>query len=140
MSDDYAPFALVADDDAIIRMDAADILSEVGFRVYEASGFSDAVEILKTVGQNIQLLFTDVHMPPSELNGFDLAHECSLLWPHIRILIASGVAMPAEAADLPPNTVFVRKPVSAEVVYDRLQHLLPDGQRPEPLKLRVASL
>lgn len=41
---------------------------------------------------------------------------------------------------LPPNTVFVRKPFSAEVVYDRLQHLLPEGQRPEPLKLRVASL
>ena len=75
MSDDLAPFALVADDDAIIRMDAADILAEAGFRVYEASGHSDAVEILKTVGQNIQLLFTDVHMPPSELNGFDLAHS-----------------------------------------------------------------
>lgn len=36
MSDDFTPFALVTDDDAIIRMDAADILERAGFRVLEA--------------------------------------------------------------------------------------------------------
>lgn len=37
MSDEHTPFALVVDDDALIRMDATDILEEAGFRVLEAS-------------------------------------------------------------------------------------------------------
>ena len=31
--DDYVPFALVADDDVLIRMDAVSILEDAGFRV-----------------------------------------------------------------------------------------------------------
>jgi CheY-like chemotaxis protein len=139
MSDDFTPFALVADDDAIIRMDAADILADAGFRVHEAAGYDQAVAILKDAGESIQLLFTDVQMPPGEMNGFHLAQECSRLWPDIRILIASGVVMSPADGELPPNAVFVRKPFSADVVYERLQELLPDGQKPEPLRKRAAS-
>lgn len=36
MSDDYTPYALIADDDALIRMDAVDILSDAGFTVLRA--------------------------------------------------------------------------------------------------------
>lgn len=138
-NDDLKPFALVADDDAIIRMDAAEILTDAGFRVYEADGYGQAVEMLNEAGESIQLLFTDVQMPPGKLNGFHLARECASLWPHIRILVASGIVMPPDDGELPANTVFVRKPFSADVVYDRLQELLPDGQRPEKLKQRAKS-
>lgn len=139
MSDDFTPYALIADDDAIIRMDAAEILEQAGFRVYEAAGYDQALAILEQAGESIQLLFTDVQMPPGEMNGFHLAEACSKLWPDIRILIASGAVMTPEDGALPPNTIFVRKPFSDEVVYDRLQELLPDGQKPEPLKRRAAS-
>lgn len=39
MSDAYTPYALVADDDAMIRMDAVDILEDAGFRVHEAANY-----------------------------------------------------------------------------------------------------
>ncbi|RYD90336.1 MAG: response regulator, partial [Sphingobacteriales bacterium] len=54
MSDDYTPFALVADDDALIRMDAVDILETAGFRVYEAADVSQALAILEEAGDSIQ--------------------------------------------------------------------------------------
>ena len=139
MSDDFTPFALVADDDALIRMDAAGILEDAGFRVLEADGYTQAVAMLMEAGESIQLLFTDVNMPPGEKNGFQLARECSRLFPDIRILVASGVVMSAADGELPKNAVFVRKPFSADVVYARLQELLPDGQKPQPLKERAAS-
>jgi CheY-like chemotaxis protein len=135
MSDDYTPYALVADDDMLIRLDAADILQQAGFRVHEAGGYDEALAILNATADSIQLLFTDVQMPPGELNGFHLAQECARSWPHISILVASGMMEPEEG-DLPDTAVFVRKPFSAEVVYDRLQVLLPDGAKPEPLKRR----
>lgn len=133
MSDNYTPYALVADDDVIIRMDAVNILETAGFRVKEASNVEEALELLESDANRFQLLFTDVQMPPSELTGFDLANKCSKNWPHISILIASGMMLPAEN-DLPDGAVFVRKPFSAKVVYDHLQVILPDGKKPEPLK------
>jgi len=33
MSDNFTPYALIVDDDVIIRMDAVDILETAGFRV-----------------------------------------------------------------------------------------------------------
>lgn len=133
MSDDYTPFALVADDDALIRMDAVDILETAGFRVYEAADVSQALAILEEAGDSIQLLFSDVQMPPGELNGFDLARKCAARWPHIGILVSSGMLKP-EPGDLPSGAMFVGKPFTADVIYDRLQELLPDGKKPEPLK------
>jgi CheY-like chemotaxis protein len=138
MSDDYTPYALVADDDAIIRMDAADILSDAGFRVHEAANVAEAKAILQQARESIQLLFTDVQMPPGELNGFDLARNCHESWPHISILVASGQIKPKDG-DLPPGAVFVSKPFSSQVVIDRLAEILPDQVKPEPLKRAVRS-
>jgi len=133
MSDDFSPFALVADDDALIRMDAVSILEDAGFRAYEAANVEEALVILGEAGENIQLLFTDVQMPPSSLDGFDLARRCAEDWPHIGILVSSGLIKP-KPGDMPDGAVFVEKPFSAEVIYDRLQAILPDGQQPAPLK------
>lgn len=135
MSEDFRPYALVADDDAFIRMNAATILEDAGFRVHEAAGVDQAMAILKQAADTIQLLFTDVQMPPGKLNGFHLARECAKSWPHISILVASGMLEP-QPEDLPKGASFVRKPFSADVVYDHLLQILPDGEQPEPLQKR----
>ena len=139
MSDEHTPFALVVDDDALIRMDATDILEEAGFRVLEAANPEGALSLLEQRGDSIQLLFTDVQMPPSKLDGFYLARQCAATWPDVGIIVASGMLEP-QADDLPPGAVFVRKPFSADVVYDHLQRLLPNGKKPEPLKQRATTL
>lgn len=132
MTDDTAPYALVVDDDALIRLDAVDILEDAGFRVLEAFDVESAVEVLEQSGDDIQLLFTDVQMPGSR-NGFALARDCAKGWPHIKIVVASGQARPNEN-DMPADAVFIAKPFSADIVHARLIELLPDGQKPEPLK------
>ena len=81
MPDPFARYALVADDDPLIRMDAQAILIEAGFRVYAAAGYEDAMEILTSWGHGIHLLFTDVQMPPGEMTGFELARRCAEHWP-----------------------------------------------------------
>jgi DNA-binding NtrC family response regulator len=132
MTDDTTPHALVVDDDALIRMDAADIIEEAGFRPLEAYDVDSGIVVLEASADDIQLLFTDVQMPGSR-DGFALARECAKRWPHIKILVASGQATPGPD-DLPEGSVFIGKPFSAEVVHTRLIELLPEGQKPEPLK------
>lgn len=133
MSDDVIAYALVADDDALIRMDVAHILEDAGYRVHEAANVQEALSILNREGDSIQLLFSDVQMPPGDLDGFDLARHCATDWPRIAILVASGQAKPSPD-DLPEGAVFIAKPFSANFVYERLQGILPDDDKPGPLK------
>ena len=129
----HSPYALVADDDALIRMDACEILKEAGFRCHDAATAEQAVELLGRFGQNIQLLFTDVSMPPGTMTGFDLARRCAQDWPHIGILVASGGHQPG-AGDMPDGAAFISKPFTADVVREHLLKVLPEGRRPEPLE------
>jgi FixJ family two-component response regulator len=133
--DDRRPFALVVDDDALILMNAADLLKAAGFRPLEAQNVDAAEVILIEYADEIALLFTDVQMPGTR-NGFDLARLTSERWPAISILVSSGLASP-ESGLMPEGAVFVRKPFSADVIYERLQVLLPEGRLPEPLRQRV---
>lgn len=128
---DHERCALVVEDDALIRMDAAAILEDAGYRVLEAGGSDEALAVLADHCTEIDVLFTDVDMPGS-INGFGLAREAARFWPHMNILVASGRHTPAPG-DMPDGAVFVNKPFSAEVVHGRLREILPDDQTPEPL-------
>ncbi len=132
--DDRRPYALVVDDDVLILLHAMDILTDAGFRPLEAYSVDAAEAVLVEYADEITLLFTDVHMPGSR-DGFDLARLTAERWPAIGIMVSSGVARP-EPGDMPVGAVFVKKPFSADAIYDRLQVLLPDGRKPEPLKNR----
>ena len=131
--DRHSPYALVADDDALIRMDACEILKEAGFRCHDAATAEQAVELLGRFGQNIQLLFTDVSMPPGKMTGFDLARHCAQNWPQIGILVASG-GPPPGPGDMPDGALFISKPFTADLVREHLLKIFPEGQRPEPLE------
>lgn len=124
MANETNRYALVADDDGIIRMDASAIIKDAGYETLEASNVEEALAELEQHGHDIQILFTDVHMPPSERDGFELARLCSKGWPHVAIIVASGAAEP-KPGDLPEGAVFIRKPFSPEVVQDHLMRVRP---------------
>lgn len=129
------PYALIVDDDPIILMDLAGILSDAGFRCVEADNGDDAKALLPGRAESITLLFSDVEMPGGT-NGFALARHVSSTYPWIEIVIASGRIKP-EPGDMPDNATFLGKPFSAKMVHDHLRDRLPDGKKPEPLKKAV---
>ena len=127
-----APYALVVDDDGLIRMDVMFILEDAGFQTFEARDGGTAMELLAQHNASIVLLFTDVQMPGSH-NGFAVARETARQWPHIAIVVASGDVQPGPD-DMPEGARFIGKPFTAEMVHDHLKEILPDGQKPEPLR------
>ncbi|MBE7201715.1 MAG: response regulator [Parafilimonas terrae] len=126
------PYALVVYDDGLIRMDAMDMLEDAGFRTFEASDGDTAIALLAQNHALIVLLFTDVQMPGSR-DGFAVARETARQWPHIAIVVASGQVQPGPD-DMPDGARFIGKPFTADMVHDHLKEILPDGQKPEPLR------
>ncbi len=131
-STETAPFALVVDDSFFVRKQAMDILRKDGFRVLDAETGDAAYALMEARHRDIVLLFTDVQMP-GHLDGFALARAVAASWPHVSIVIASGRAKPGPGS-VPEKARFVDKPFSAETVYAHLQEILPNGQKPAPLR------
>ena len=112
---------LVVEDEALIRLWAADLLEENGFSVLEAKDADAALKVLEA-RPDVKLLFTDVQMPGS-LNGMELASEVHARWPHILLVITSGRDRPARA-EIPDDGRFVAKPYSAEELLGQVNDLL----------------
>ena len=127
-----APFALVVEGHELIRMDAATILEDVGFRVLDVPSSDDAIKLLDLYGRDLTLLFTAVGLS-GQCNGFELARKVALDCPYISIIVASGHFRPGPG-DLPDSACFIEKPFSARIVREHLQRIIPDERKPASLR------
>ncbi|HEY8196759.1 MAG TPA: response regulator, partial [Gemmatimonadales bacterium] len=60
------PSILVIDDQPTVRRMAHRLLSEWGFRVFEAESGEEGMEVLETARVGVQLVIVDVVMPLSD--------------------------------------------------------------------------
>jgi len=98
---------LVVEDDAVLRVLAADMIEDTGFDTVCAADAQEAIAILRA-NPDIRLVFSDINMP-GDMDGCRLAAYVSREWPPVGIILTSG-AMRADWIELPPNGVFVPKP------------------------------
>ena len=101
------PVILVVDDEALLRMLAAEHFADAGFEVLEAASGAQAAELMR-MRPDIKAVLTDVQMP-GEPDGFALSHLVRDLCPNCAIVVVSGRAAP-EPGDLAENARYVRKP------------------------------
>jgi two-component system, cell cycle sensor histidine kinase and response regulator CckA len=87
-----APSILVVDDQPTVRRMAHRLLSEWGFRVFEAETGEEAMEVLQTARAGVQLVIVDVVMPLAD--GVQVTRHIQERWPGQRVLYMS--AHPAE--------------------------------------------
>jgi CheY-like chemotaxis protein len=118
---------LIVEDEALIRMIAADIVADAGFAVVEAWNPDEAVRILES-RTDIQAVFTDINMPGS-MDGLALAHAIRGRWPPIHLIVTSGLNIPNEEK-LPANARFIPKPYDAEQVTAALNELFSSTSAP----------
>jgi CheY-like chemotaxis protein len=98
---------LVVDDEPLIRMTAADMLTDAGWIAIEAADAVEALERLQSHPE-ITLLFTDINMP-GEMDGLDLARRVHQLRPDVHLIITSGKLRPG-SDELPKDGRFLGKP------------------------------
>jgi len=128
---------LVVDDVGVVRKVAFRLLSEAGYRVFEASSAAEALEVLATSRQPINLAIVDVVLP--EVNGVDLVRIIRDEWPSTRILFMS--AFPAEILVREgldhPNVLFLAKPFTRDELLAKVVVALTPAPQPKDQSSRT---
>jgi DNA-binding NtrC family response regulator len=123
---------LVVDDERVARRLLYRVLTEEGYRVFEAASAEEAMGVLGMAHRYVQLIILDVVMP--EVDGVQLGRQILGRWPALSLLYMS--AYPAEVLVqrglTDPQVHFLAKPFThdelmgkVEVAIDRRQ--LPRG-------------
>ena len=103
--------ALLVDDEPLVRASTADMLSDIGFAVVEASSAEEAMVLLDR-GLQPNIVVTD-HLMPGR-SGSELAAEVQGRWPRLPVLLISGYA---DATGVDPALPRLTKPFKqAELV------------------------
>jgi two-component system, cell cycle sensor histidine kinase and response regulator CckA len=120
----HAPSILVVDDQPTVRRMAHRLLSEWGFRVFEAESGEEAIEVLETARAGVQLVIVDVVMPLAD--GIQVTRRIQERWPGQRTLYMS--AHPAEVlaqyglSDL--DVPFLAKPFTRDELLTKVSEAL----------------
>ena len=107
------PVVLIVEDEFLLRMSTAEIISESGFDVVEAENADRAIAILET-RPDVQVVFTDIRLPGS-MDGLKLAKLVRKKWPPIRIVATSG-HVSVRNTDLPDGGIFLPKPYTPDKI------------------------
>ena len=125
---------LMVEDEPMIRLLGAEVLTHAGYVVIEAEDAAAAVRALEQ-HRNISLLFTDINMP-GDMDGLALAQKVCGQWPHVRLLLVSGRGEPS-AGQMPRSARFLPKPYDLDELVGlvRLMLAAPPGCDRPPVQL-----
>lgn len=118
---------LLVDDEADVRDALGQLLRQLGYRVYLAASALEALALIEQVGDQLDLLISDVVMPG--MDGLQLATRARQLHPDLPILLISGYADGAVTGVR--DSSFLRKPFSLDELAAEVRNTLTRGADPE---------
>jgi CheY-like chemotaxis protein len=119
------PTILIADDDALLRLNVCELLEASGYTVVQADNAEEALKVMET-RKDVRLLFTDIQMPPGR-DGLELCRQVHDRWPKVLLVITSGQAKPAPA-EIADDGRFLRKPYRAKDLLGQIAELIKKGE------------
>jgi PAS domain S-box-containing protein len=108
---------LLVEDEALIRINTADMLQDMGHAVVDAGTAAEALEA--AAAQSFDILVTDVGLP--DMKGGELAKELRRRHPRLGIVFATGESQVPEGAD--EDAVLLTKPYSDETLKSALDKI-----------------
>ncbi|HEY6084005.1 MAG TPA: response regulator [Nitrospira sp.] len=137
------PTVLLVDDDAAVLRLCRTVLEQAGFSLLSASGSSEALKICKNHPGSIDILVTDLVLPPPDfslasgnnefphVHGHELAVRALRMRPDLRIALMSGnIDQDLAGYGIRKGCVpFISKPFENQAMVDLVQQTL---QAPPP--------
>jgi CheY-like chemotaxis protein len=115
---------LLVEDEAAVRLLAKKVLTQKGYRVFEASDGAIALRVAAAHVGEIDLVLTDVAMP--NLGGRGMVEELKELSPDIRVLFMSGYPREEIFPEQEPSnrTPYLQKPFTSETLFSEVRAAL----------------
>jgi len=121
---------LVEDQDAL-RQPIAKLLRHVGFNVFEAGNGTDAIDLLRAHGTEIDAILLDMTIPGH--SSADVLAEAAMIRPALKVLLTSAYTeeMVTEGLESPLVVGFIRKPFQLTTLLEQLRGILanPEAKR-----------
>lgn len=102
---------LVAEDEAVVRDMVVIALERAGYRVVAASTGEEAVRLIDRMGEEIDLLLSDVVMPG--MSGPDLYDRARRTRPDLKAVFMTGYSALALGRPIPDGITLLEKPFSS---------------------------
>jgi len=123
---------LLVEDDATVRAAVRRILERSPHHIHEAGSPVEAIEMFKNKQGRYDLVITDMMMPT--MTGAEMVRELRERNHDLRAIIMSGYSEETTSRDwrLPPNAVFLEKPIAPRKLLQCVADLLgmePAGAR-----------
>jgi signal transduction histidine kinase/ActR/RegA family two-component response regulator len=126
----HTPTVLIVEDEALVRMVAAETIRDEGFNVIDVGHGADALDILKA-GAEIDLLITDIKLPG--VNGYQLAEAGIVRRPRLKVILVTGFAqdpVPEKLAEAGAKMFY--KPYDLDALASCAKRMLTDRPEPSP--------
>lgn len=137
-SPSLAKTILVVDDDPSMRLICVKTLRTEGFTVLEAEGSSEALQVLTTYQEPIDLLLTDLMLPPPGLqltstqnpyprvHGHDVIQRALAIKKTLRVILMSSLSYHERKAyqTITDQVPFLQKPFSVEIMMQLVHEVL----------------
>lgn len=120
---------LVVEHEALVRLELASALEELGFTVLEARDSDSAIATVDAHPE-IELMITSLRMRGS-MDGTQLAHHVRDRWPPIKVIVSSG-ALGIDVKDLPLGSLVLSKPYGPDALARAVTGLM--DERPTNLR------
>jgi PAS domain S-box-containing protein len=116
---------LLVDDDTMVRRIVTAMLENLGYKVISAGGGAEALEVAEAWTAEINLVLTDLSMPPGP-GGRETAERICRLFPGTRVLYMSGYTddLTIRGGDFEPGIGYIQKPFGAEQLGQRVREVL----------------
>jgi PAS domain S-box-containing protein len=117
---------LIEDESAVIEM-LRKLLERLGFHVIEAQTGKEAIRLARAFDGDIDLAILDVFLP--DMNGNKIYPLLKEFRPNLKVLVFSGYSLDGPAQEILDAGAhgFLQKPVSIEVLSEKLTELLQAG-------------
>jgi len=117
---------LVAEDEAVVREMVTAALERLGYGVVVASTGEEAVRLIDRLGDEIDLLLSDVVMPG--MSGPDLLERARRTRPDLRAIFMSGYTALSMGRPIPDGVTLLEKPFSGARLDQVVRETLSAGR------------
>ncbi len=117
---------LLVDDEEMIRDIGGAMLEKLGYRVLQASGGRQAIDLYRERHRDIDLVILDMIMP--DMGGGDVYDELRHIEPGVRVILSSGYSLNGDAEEILSRgcQAFIQKPFNLNALSAKIGEVLAD--------------